>query len=71
MGAKEIIEHLEIYKKEKGFNFLEGIDDLIDFTKYCVNIKTQQLQAELKEAKEMMDTLNKELKQRIETDKNF
>lgn len=30
-----------------------------------------QLKTELKEAKEMIATLNKELKQRIEKDKNF
>jgi len=33
--------------------------------------KIEQLQTELKEARERIDTLNKELKQRIETDKNF
>lgn len=45
--------------------------ELTTYQKALANNEFKQLQTELKEAKERIDTLNKELKQRIETDKNF
>lgn len=66
MEAKEFIKKWNVAYEDK--------EQKLEFSKEMGNdlkLHTQQLQTELKEAKEMIATLNKELKQRIETDKKF